>query len=369
MKYDVAVIGGGILGCASAYYLAKGGASVVLLERGRVGDGATGASAGMLAPVAEAKHPGPFLDLVVASLRDYPTAVQEVEEASGLSSGYNQRSILRVAFTPEDEGKFQNALPMYELAGLPYHRLTGDEARREEPALGPDVISAILSPEEGQVLPRQLVLAYRYAAELLGARVLENTEALDVETNGARVTGVRTLAGSVEAETVVVANGAWAVRFEAALRQAIPVYPVRGQIVALKALPAPVKHVLYSYIGYAVPWPDGRLICGATQEEAGYGAHTTVDGVMQVLDGARRLVPGARLAEIESTWAGLRPGSPDAMPLLGPAEGWDNVWLATGHFRNGILLGPYTARHLAASIRAGRLVDELAPFHPSRGKT
>lgn len=366
MTYDVAVIGGGILGCATAYYLAKSGMSVALLERGRVGEGATGASAGMLAPVAEAKQPGPFLDLVVASLRDYPAAVREVEEASGLSSGYNQRSILRVAFTPEDEAKFQNALPMYDLAGLAYQRLDGDEARREEPALGPGVLSAILSPEEGQVLPRQLVLAYRYAAELLGARVMEDTEALDLVAEEGRVSGVRTLGGVVSAGAVVVANGAWAIRFERALHQSIPVFPVRGQIVALRSLPVPVKHVLYSYIGYAVPWPDGRLICGATQEEAGYVAHTTVDGVMQVLEGARQLVPGARMAEIESTWAGLRPGSPDTMPLLGPAEGWENVWLATGHFRNGILLGPYTARHLAASIREGRLVSQLAAFHPGR---
>lgn len=366
MRYDVAVVGGGILGCALAYYLAERGASVAVLEAGRVGEAATGASAGMLAPVAEAKRPGAFLDLVVAALRDYPAAIREVEDASGLSTGYNQRSILRVAFSEEDEEKFQNALPMYDLAGLPYRRLDGDEARREEPALGAEARSAILSPEEGQVLPRQLVLAFRYAAELRGARIFEDTEALDVESQGDHATRVRTLQGCLEADTVVLANGAWTSRFQECLHTAIPVYPVRGQIVALKSLPMPVRHVLYSYSGYAVPWPDGRLICGATQEEAGYVAHTTVDGVLQVLAGARRLVPGVGQAEIASTWAGLRPGSPDGMPLLGPARGWDNVWLATGHFRNGILLGPYTARLLADSIRAGALVKELAPFDPSR---
>ena len=366
MKRDVAIIGGGIIGCATAYYLAKQGASVILLERGRIGEQATGASAGMLAPVAEAKRPGAFLDVVVAALRDYPDAVREVEEASGVSTGYNQRSILRVAFSAEDEGKFALALPMYELAGLPYKRLDGAQAREEEPALGDGVVSAILSPEEGQVLPRQLVQSYRHAAGLLGAEFREDSEVMALETTGKSVTSVNTLDGVVEADRVVIAAGAWSSRFAGPLNTNIPVFPVRGQIAAIKGMNIPVRHVLYSYGGYAVPWPDGRLLLGATQEEAGYAPHTTVDGIQQVLNGGKRLVPSVATAELDEVWAGLRPGSPDAMPILGPAAGWDNVWLATGHYRNGILLGPYTGRLVAESMAAGAVSDALQPFLVSR---
>ncbi|HEY3267443.1 MAG TPA: glycine oxidase ThiO [Armatimonadota bacterium] len=366
MRPDVAIIGGGVIGCATAYYLARHGVSVVLLERGRVGEQASGASAGMLAPVAEAKRPGQFLDLVVAALRDYPTAVADIEQASGLSTGYVLRSILRVAFSAEDEAKFLHAVPMYEMAGLPYQRLTGDEARKEEPALSEGCVSAILSPEEGQVLPRQLVQAYRRAAERLGVRVLENTEVTDIVTDGDRVTGVRTLSDTIAAGAVVIAAGAWSNRFEPRLCAPIPVFPVRGQIVAVKGMPIPVSHVLYSYGGYAVPWPDGRLLLGATQEVAGYVPHTTVEGVQQVLAGGIRLVPGVTGAEIDEVWAGLRPGDTDALPMLGLAPGWQNAWLATGHFRNGILLGPYTARLLAQSIVDGKLADGIAAFNPDR---
>lgn len=366
MKYDVVVIGGGIVGCATAYYLARDGASVALLERGRTASEATGASAGMLAPVAEAKRLGPFLHLVVAALRDYPAAVADIEAASGVSTGYNQRSILRVAFSVEDEAKFDNALPMYDEARLPYKRLDGAAARAEEPALGPGCISAILSPEEGQVAPRQITQAFRFGATLHGAKVFENTEAVGLETRYRTVTGVRTMEGVVSANAVVVAAGAWSSRFEALLNTRVSVHPVRGQLVVLKNLPTPVRHVLYSYGGYAVPTADGRLLVGATQEEVGYVSRSTVAGVRQVLEGGQRLVPSIMDAEIDEVWAGLRPGSSDAMPILGPADGWENVWLATGHYRNGILLGPYTARLLAASMRAGKLADALEAFHPGR---
>lgn len=351
---------------ASAYFLSKGGAAVTLLEKGRTGEQATGASAGMLAPIAEAKRPGPFLDLVVAALMDYESAVRDVENASGISTGYNIRSILRVAFSTEDEQKFANAIPMYEMANLPYHRLNGDQMREEEPALGGEVRSGILSPNEGQVIPRQLVQAYRAAAVANGAHIVEGTEVSEILVSDNRARGVRTLEGTIEAHTVLIAAGAWSSRFGTALGREIPVYPVRGQIVALRGLPVQIKHVLYSYSGYAVPWPDGRLLLGATQEEAGYDPRTTVSGVMQVLTGARHLVPGIDHAEIDEVWAGLRPGCADAVPLLGPVASVPNVWLATGHFRNGVLLGPYTARLISESILAGKPDPVLAPFLPDR---
>ncbi|NMC82039.1 MAG: glycine oxidase ThiO [Armatimonadetes bacterium] len=362
----VVVIGGGIAGCAVAYYLAKGGAEVTLLERGRIGEEATGASAGMLAPIAEAKQPGPFLDAVVAGLRMYESAVNEIEDVSGVSTGYNRRSILRIAFTEEDEAKFHNALPMYELAKLPYSRLTAEEARKEEPALGGEVLSAILSPMEGQVVPRQLVQAYRYGAVRCGALIREGTEAHDIVTDGANGVTVHLAGETVPAEAVVIAAGAWSARFRKFMPELPRVFPVRGQIVALKGLPTFVRHVLYSYTGYAVPWPDGTLLLGSTQDEVGYDSRTSVEGITTVIRGGLRMVPAVAQAEVSAVWAGLRPGSSDVMPLMGRAPGQDTVWLATGHFRNGILLGPYTAELLARSMLSGSVAPELTAFSPNR---
>lgn len=366
MRADVAIIGGGIVGCATAYYLARGGASVVLLERGRIGEGASGAAAGMLAPLCEAKRPGPYMDLLVSALRDYAEAAPNIEEASGLPTGYRRCGILRVAFTPEEADRLESAVTLYERAGLPYRRLTPEEARREEPGLNPEARAAMLSPDEGQVYPRGVTQAFRRGAERAGARVREFAEVTGIETAAGRATGVRLPDGLVEARSVVLAAGAWSPLVGERQGLAAPVMPVRGQMAALQNVAPPVRRVLYSFTGYAVPWPDGRLAVGSTMEEAGYAARTTVAGVEQVLTGAKRMLPGLRDAELAGTWAGLRPGTPDGLPLLGPAEGVENLWIATGHFRNGMLLGPYTARLLAESILAGRLAPELAAFAPDR---
>jgi glycine oxidase len=365
VKYDVAVVGGGIAGCATAYYLAKGGAKVVLLERTRIADGATGASAGMLAPLCEAKKAGPFLRLVVDALNDYEAAVRDVESASGVSCGFSRRAILRVAFTPEDEDHYAHALDLYNISGLPYQRVSGDEAREIEPALSEAAVSAIYSPEEGNVVPLQLAQSFRYAARALGAEIREGAEVLGFEESDGCLVAAVLGREKIEAERFVIAAGSWSSRFAPQVGTPIPVFPVRGQIVAVKGLPVLVKHVIYSTDGYCVPWPDGRMLCGSTTEEIGYDSRTTVDGVAQVIAKGRRMVPSVAGAEVDAVWAGLRPGSGDLLPLLGPAPGRDNVWLCTGHYRNGILLGPYTARLVAESM-AGALKPELEPFLPGR---
>jgi glycine oxidase len=361
---DVVIVGGGIIGCATAYYLARAGTSVLVLERGRTGGGASHAAAGMLAPLCEAKQPGPFMDLLVAALADYPRAVEDIESASGAATGYRKCGILRAAFTEDDEVRLDAAARLYPLAGLPFCRLAPEDARREEPALSPEVRSALLSPDEGQVNPRQVTQAFRRGAEACGARFREFAEVRSLTVRDRRVRGVEVGDGVEEAATVVVAAGAWSALLPGPCRP--PVHPVRGQIAALRSVPFPVRRVLYSFGGYVVPWPEGRLVLGATQEDAGFEARTTVEGIEKVLAGGRRLLPGLRLAEIDATWAGLRPGAPDGEPLLGPITGCENLWMATGHFRNGILLGPYTARLVAESILSGIPAAGLGAFSPQR---
>jgi glycine oxidase len=365
LRYDVAVVGGGIAGCAAAYYLAKGGAKVALLERGRVAGEATGASAGMLAPLAEAKKKGAFLRLVVEALKDFEGAVRDVEAVSGVSCGFTRRAILRVAFTPEDEDHYSHALDLYQISGLPFRRISGDEARQLEPALSEAALSAIHSPEEGNVVPVQLAQAFRYGARALGAYIREGAEVLGFEGDAARPIAAVLGRETVEADRFVIAAGAWSSRFAPWLGTPIPVFPVRGQIVAVKGLPVLVKHVIYSTDGYCVPWPDGRMLCGSTTEEVGYDSRTTVEGIAQVIVKGRRMIPSVAGAEVDAVWAGLRPGCEDTLPVLGPVPGSDNVWLCTGHYRNGILIGAYTARLVAESM-AGTLRHELEPFSPGR---
>lgn len=366
MRADVVVIGGGIVGCATAFYLARSGASVILLERGRVGEGASGAAAGMLAPLCEAKQPGPYMDLLVAALQDYPEAARDIEIASGLPTEYRRSGVLRTAFTEDEADRLEAATELYGKAGLPFRRLTPAEARLEEPALNPEVRAAVLSPEEGQVFPQAITRAFRRGAENRGARIFEFTEVLGIEMSSRRADGVKTPAGIVEGENIVLAAGAWSPLVAQTGAAVEPIRPVRGQLVALRGSGAAVRRVLYSYGGYAVPWADGRLVLGSTMEEAGYSARTTVDGVQRLMASGVRLLPGLSDAEMDGAWAGLRPGSTDGMPLLGPTPGVSNLWLATGHFRNGILLGPYTARLLADSIRAGQLSPGLEAFRPGR---
>ena len=360
---DVLIVGGGIIGCALAYYLAKEGVRATVLERGEIGGEASGASAGMLAPLAEAHGPGPFLDLALKSLNMFPVLVEELQELTGIDTGYSQCGLLRVSFSPADDEQLRARYLWLSSLGMGVELLRGEEARLLEPRLSPQVTMALLSPQEGQVEASSMTQALAEAARRLGASIEVGAEALGLLHRKGRVMGVRTSRGRLLAATVMVAAGAWSGRLLKAVGIPIDTPPVRGQMVAYRGLV--VRHIIWGPEGYLVPKTRGFTYAGATVERVGFRPHTTRAGLRRLRRMAGHLVPFLARAEVASSWAGLRPGSPDGLPVIGPLPRWEGLWVATGHFRNGVLLAPITGQALARWLVRGEAAG-LEPFSPAR---
>ena len=366
LSCDVVVIGGGVIGLSVAWRLQQTGASVTLLERGQVGGQATGAAAGMLAPLAEAKGAGPFVELGLSSLQRYPAFVDALREETGLDPELIGPGMLRVAHTLSEVESLSQEFAWQRTAGLPMEWLESAETRALEPALSPDILAAVLSVRERNVEPRRLVRALAQACGRRGVRIMENTSVLGFTTGETRVTKVRTQAECISCGSIVVAGGAWSESIAGWLRVRLPVFPVRGQILALSCLPPPMRHTLYTHAGYLVPKADGRVVVGATEDSAGFETRPTAQGLLRLLTFAVQLLPALANAPFESAWAGLRPASADGFPILGCLPGWENAHVAAGHFRNGILLAPITGEILAQEILGGAAFPLPAAFRADR---
>lgn len=363
---DVIVIGAGIIGLSVAWRLAKAGVSVIILEQGQAGAQASGAAAGMLAPLSEADKPGPFVELGIASLRMYPDFVASLKEESGLETECVSPGLLRAALNAEEAEALQTANRWQQATGLKAVLLSGEEARKIEPGLSPDIVVATLSPDEKQYESPRLVRALALACARRGVQIIENAPVTGFQTFGDRVEQVRTLTDVWEGSSVVIAGGAWSKAIGEWLGVNLPVSPIRGQILSLRALPPPIRYTVYSHAGYLVPRPDGRIVVGATAEEAGFDVRPTAGGVAHLLMMAPALVPSLKEAVFDSVWAGLRPATPDRLPILGPLPGWRNVHAACGHFRNGILLAPITGEAVAQSILSPDPHPMIEPFRADR---
>jgi glycine oxidase len=348
---DALVVGGGVIGCAVAFALAREGLSVALLERGELAGEASGAAAGMLAPFGEAGGPGPFLRWGTRALERFPSLAAELRDASGVDPEYRASGLLRVAFDEAGARALDSgaALPG---AGDP-ERLAPAEALALAPGLSPRIVRAVLSPREGHVRSPLLVRAFAGAASRLGARIETGTPVSGLLRRGARVVGVETPEGPRAAGCVVLCTGSWtrlAARWLGA-DAALPVAPVRGQIVSLEAPSPPFAPILWSEGGvYLVPKLDGSLVAGATVERVGFDCRVTASGVAELLAGAARLVPALAGSTFRGAWAGLRPETPDGLPLVGPVPGAPGLLLAAGHYRSGVLLSPVTAELVADGL-------------------
>jgi glycine oxidase len=360
---DVAVVGGGVIGAACAWSLARRGASVVLLERDAVGAHASGAAAGMLAPIAESWGAGPIFAAGLESLRLLEADAGELRALSGIDPELVRSGVLRVATEPEADALRGHARAL-EPAGCAW--LDAHELRKLEPGIAERFVGALHSPREGHVDPARLTRAYAGAAQRRGARIETGVEVTGLLCEGARVIGVRTAAGDVPAHDTILCTGAWAGRAGDWLGVSVPVSPVKGQMLALDAAGRRGGPILWSDAVYLVPRLDGELRVGATVERAGFDARPTAEGAAALLGGALALVPELRAATLLRVWAGLRPGSPDELPLIGAAPGVAGAWLAAGHYRNGILLAALTGAALAAEILDGRRLPGLDPFDPAR---
>lgn len=361
---DFLILGGGVIGLSTAYYLSRQGASVTVLDAGEPGQ-ASSAAAGMLAPLAETSAPGPFLDLVLDSLRRYPEFVASLREETGQELQIHGPGMLRVARTDEEEAALCRALSWQPSLGLPLHRLTGAEVRRLEPSAAPDIQAAVLSPREQHIEPRRLLAVLAAACRCHGVQIVSDSLATDLQKSAGRVEAVCAGNGRYAFGTLVVAVGAWSRAFSQWLGFNFPVTPLRGQMLALgPQTPSVLSHILYTHGAYLVPRPDGRIVAGATEEWAGFTPETTEAGIGGLRQEAARLVPMLADWPLHSAWAGLRPVSADGLPLLGRVPGWENVHVATGHGRNGILLTPVTGALMADHLLHNTPLP--AAFDPAR---
>lgn len=361
---DFLILGGGVIGLSTAYHLGCHGASVTVLDAGKPGQ-ASAAAAGMLAPLAETNAPGPFLDLALDSLRRYPEFIAALREDSGQDLQINGPGMLRVARTDDEEAALCRAFAWQSSLGLPLHRLTGAEARRLEPPAALDIQAAVLSPMEKQIEPRRLLAVLAAACRRHGVQIFSNCPAPDLQTSAGRAEAIFAGNSRHTFGTLVAASGAWSRALGQWFDFDFLVTPLRGQMLALgPQLPSLLSHTLYTHGAYLVPRPDGRIVAGATEEWAGFTAETTEVGVAGLRQEAARLVPALAGWPLHSAWAGLRPVSADGLPLLGRVPGWENVHVATGHGRNGILLTPVTGALMADYL----LHDAPLPaaFDPSR---
>jgi glycine oxidase len=370
---DVAVVGGGIVGLASAWRARQAGMSVTLLEREGTGEATSRVAAGMLAPVAEVEFGEAgrrVLELGMRSAALWPDFAADLEAAVGIDVGLRRTGTLVVARDEDEARELERQLDFRDALGVHTRRLLPSAARAREPALAPTVRLALEAPEDHSVDPRLVLAALRRACVQEGVELREHTPVLGVELDGTadRVAGVesigvedhsRRVAGvvldsgeRVRAEHVVLATGAWTPELKGLPEHArVPVRPVKGQILRLRdpAGPGLLNGVVRFDGGYLVPRGDGRYVLGATVEEQGFDLHPTAGGVYELLRDAHELVPGIAELQIEELSVGLRPSTPDNAPAIGPGALEGLVW-ATGHHRNGILLAPLTAELVVAAL-------------------
>lgn len=359
---EVLVVGGGVIGCAVARHLARRGARVRVLERGEPGAEASWAAAGLLAPLVEADGPGPFLDLLLRGREAFPACAAELRDETGIDVAYADVGTLALALTDADEAAMERRHAWQTAAGLGVERLTAEEARALEPGIAESVRWALRYPSDHQVDNRELARALRFAAGLAGAEVRPGAAVDRLAWDGNRLAGVELADGErVEADAVVLAAGCWTGRL-GGLPRALPVLPVHGQIAAVAVRPQRFRHCIDTPRCYLVPRADGRLIAGATVERGVWRKAVTPAGLCSVLAGAAEIAPWIADLPLVETWSGLRPGTPDDLPVLGPDPEVPNLFYATGHYRNGILLAPLTGRLVGELVLGGEPDAGLAPF-------
>jgi glycine oxidase len=365
-SFDAVVAGGGIIGCSIAWRLVRRGLSVAVVEPGTPGREATWAAAGMLSPLGEARRPGPFLRLALASFESYPTFVRDIEEQTGIRVDLRTEGCLHVARDDASLRRLEAQVDWQRAAGFDVAWLTGDDARRLEPRLAPDVLAALRIDHDHSVDNRALGRALWSAAAAAGCRFILGRSARRLLVDGGRVQGVELDHGEhVAAGRVVLAAGAWSAGL-LGLPRALSVFPVRGQMAAVEAVPPLVKRVILSDHCYLVPRSAGRVLIGATLERAEFHRHVTAGAVATLLAAGVAAVPDLAAAPFLEAWCGFRPGTPDDLPILGADAEVQGLLYATGHFRNGILLAPITAAAITALAMGEEPPVDLAAFDVGR---
>ncbi len=362
---DIIVVGGGIVGCAVAYRLAKDGLAVTLVEKGDIGREASWAAGGILTPVHLAEYPTPLASLCAASMRLYAPLAQELRALTPTDPELRTTGLLLLV--SDDAGDAAaGALEAWKRAhNQPCERLSREAALARQPGLAPAARGALYLPDIAQVRNHRMTVALGEAAVKRGVDLRAGTPITGFLRVPGRVNGVRTPRGDILAGTTVLAAGAWSSNLLQPLGIELPVRPVKGQILLTEGPPGLCRHVLLDGETYLVPRADGKILIGSTVEEAGFDKTVTLEAVGSLTRRAAAILPGVAKLPLVMSWAGLRPATPDRLPYIGRSA-MEGLLIATGHFRNGILLAPITAE-IVADLVAGRAPSvPLEPFSPLR---
>jgi len=362
----IAIIGGGLIGVGIAYELAKRGAAVTVFDRTEPARAASWAGAGMLAPYSEDLPDAALLALCRTSLDMYPEFVAELHERTGVDPHLLRYGTLHVALDANALRALHALAPVFARNGGEVSLLDRAQTLACEPAVARSVRGSLFIANEAQIDNRRLGRALVAASRTLGVR-FEQAQALALETDARRVRGLRGAHGFVAATAVINAAGAWSGAIAGVPEQArIPVFPVAGEMLAIAVPRGFARSLIWHGHTYLVPRDDGRLLVGATVRERGFDSRVTAAGLRDLLDAALLAAPALGNFAVVETWAGLRPGTPDKRPYLGatPVEGY---FVASGHYRNGILLTPVTAAALADLVLTGTSTIALDAFALRRG--
>jgi glycine oxidase len=346
------VIGGGVIGLMTARELAAAGADVVLVEMGSTGRESSWAGGGILSPLYPWRYRGAVTALATWSQRAYPDLCQALFEETGVDPEYNRSGMMIL-----DPEATDLALNWAETEQVPMELLDRSAVLEKEPGLGFETDAALWMPEIAQIRNPRLTKALHLS---IGGRIeiRESEEVLQLRVDDGRIQGVTTTAGSIEADHVIVCTGAWTAQLLEKIGQKPDIRPVRGQMILFFAKPGQIRHVTLCRERYVIPRKDGRVLIGSTLEEAGFEKRTTAEAKEELYRVAVEMFPLLKRTPIEDHWAGLRPGSPSGIPYIGPYPGADGLYVNAGHFRNGLVTGPASAR-LIADIVLGR--DPILP--------
>lgn len=371
-SYDAAIVGGGIIGVSCALAVAEAGLRIGVFDRQELGREASWAAAGMLSPAPHLSGDGPLVPLSRESLRLYPEFIRSIENASQKRTNYVQKGALELFFGADAPYERDRHVAVCQSLGLAVEAISATEARHREASIASTTRAAAFFPAEATIEPRALMEAAIDAARARGVELHASCAVQSLVIQGNRCTGIIAAGREIPADRVVIAAGCFSRNlFEDAsycakrLSPFLPTRPVRGQMLALLPRDTTLSGAVRSTRGYLVPRSNGWIVAGSTLEEAGFDKHTTVEGLQRIRKAAVELIPDLASAEIAESWCGLRPGTPDGLPILGPVD-VDGVILATGHFRNGILLAPATARLVKDWIMHGKPSISVEALSPSR---
>jgi glycine oxidase len=370
MISDVLIIGGGVIGLSIARELKKRGREVTVVDRSTLGGEASWAAAGMLSPNLETEATKDFHRFGIEALNAYPAFADELLNETAVDIELDRSGTLCLAFSESEEAELAAAYERHIRRGVEVERLTRPALLETEPAISPDVRSALLFPNDWQVENRKVLGALSRFAEQNGIRVVPGSEIEQLLVVGSRVVGAATRSEKFSADSTVIATGAWTSHIKIAESpMPLQIIPIRGQMVSFHTPVRKIKRVVYSPRGYLVPRADGRVLVGATVEDVGFDKSTTAEGISELTEAAFEISPTLREFAIADEWAGLRPFAADGLPVLGDLPGLRGALIATAHYRNGILLAPLTAKIVAEKIVDGTESSYFAAFGADRFST